>query len=123
MNATVEKGDVLALKDGREVEVLSVKTNGDEMYRFDFIDRKEESPMRRTAYPSEILRLIRKNQRPPFDPKVEQSYDNPKAPPLPVTIVNQDAGPQVHPAVKQPAQPVQRRTKTDQEVSKAQKGR
>lgn len=84
----IEKGDTIALKDGREVEVLSVKMDGNELRRFDFLDRKEESPMRRTEYPSAILRLLRKGTLRKIDPKQEQPHDNPIAPPLKVEVVN-----------------------------------
>lgn len=113
MNLTVEKGDIVALKDGRRVEILSVRLDGESLLRFDYLDRMELSPMRRTAYPSELGSILRKSERPKVDPKVERTYDNPPIPPTKVEIVNPLAGPQVHPAVKAPAQPVLRRGKTD----------
>lgn len=121
MNQTVEKGDIIALKDGREVEVLSVKTNGDEMYRFDFLDRKEASPMRRTEYPSAILRVLRKGNIRNLDPKEPRPFDNPVIPITKVVVVNEEANKQVHPAVTKPAQPVLKRGITDRELSKKQK--
>lgn len=84
----IEKGDIIALKDGREVEVLSIRMDGDRMLRFDYLDRKEASPMRKTAYPSEIRSLLRKNTRTPFNPKAAQAYDNPTVKPIPVHIVD-----------------------------------
>lgn len=113
MNMTVEKGDIVAMRDGRRVEVLSVRLDGDALLRFDYIDRQEVSPMRRTAYPSEMGSILRKAERPPTDPKKVRVYDEPVLPPTKVEIVNQDVGPQVHPAVKAPAKPVLRRVKTD----------
>lgn len=84
---TIEKGDIVALKDGREVEVLSIKTDGDELRRFDYVDRKELSPMRKTEYPSAILRLLRKGVIRKIDPLAVLPHDNPVIPPLPVRIV------------------------------------
>lgn len=129
MNQNLEVHDVVALRDGREVEVLSIKPDyGTEggFIRFDYLDRKEASPMRRTAYPSELLRILRKGQinKAP-DPKEQRTYDlkDQTPPPTPVTIINEGANPQVHPAVKAPAKPVTSRTKTDVEVSNKQKGK
>lgn len=135
MNHKVEKGDILALKGGKTVEVLSVKPDyerEDSILRFDYIDRSELSPMRRTAYPSEIINILRKNQRPSPDPKSVRSYDNPVAKPTKVIIVDgkeyiekdnnagsvspssvltPGAGTQVHSAVAAPAKPVISRIK------------
>lgn len=86
-NQTIEKGDIVALKDGREVEVLSVKKDGNELRRFDYVDRATESPMRKTEYPSAILRLLRKGNLRKVDPLAVLPHDNPIIPPLPVRIV------------------------------------
>lgn len=93
MNAVIEKGDIIALKDGREVEVLSVKNDGDELRRFDYIDRREASPMRRTDYPSVILRLLRKGVIPKIDPLKAQPSDSAQTtvivqPPPPINTGN-----------------------------------
>lgn len=139
MNSKVEKGDTVALRDGRSVTVMSVKpdyeTGG--FVRFDFIDPSEASPMRRTAYPSDLLQILRKNPTPMPDPKAVRSYDDPEAGPQkviivdgqeyisrgpvkantsPESIINPNAGAQVHQAVKAPAKPVMRRGKTDKQV-------
>lgn len=130
MQMTIEKGDIIALKDGREVEVLSIRMDGDRMLRFDYLDRREASPMRKTEYPSAIVRLLRKNARKPFDPKAQQAYDDPKNKPQEVIvingqeyaktgkvvpvgpeIINQEAGPQVHAAVKNKPTPITSRNK------------
>lgn len=81
----IEKGDILALKGGQEVEVLSVKMDGNDLRRFDYVDRGEESPMRRTEYPSAILRLIRKGTIKQIDPMKQYPHDQtlPKEP-LPI---------------------------------------
>ena len=135
MNMTVEKGDIVALRDGRTVEVLSVKPDYEKqgaILRFDFIDRNERSPMRRTEYPSIIINILRKGKQAP-DPKAVRPHDNrdsiqkvivvdgkeyiQKDPGItgasPAAVLNQDAGPQVHPAVKAPVKPVLKRGKTD----------
>lgn len=72
----IEKGDIVALKTGGEVEILSVKMDGDELRRFDYVDRRDASPMRKTAYPSEILRLLRKGVIRNPNPLAERPYDN-----------------------------------------------
>lgn len=128
MNQILEVHDIVALKDGREVEVLSIKPDyGQEggFIRFDYLDRKEASPMRRTAYPSELIRILRKGNVPKApDPKERRPYDlKDDGAPLPVTIVNEAANPQVHPAVRAPAKPVLKRGKTDVEVSNDRKGK
>lgn len=137
MNGSVEKGDIIALTGNRRVEVLSVRVDYEkpgQILRFDFIDRSEASPFRRVGYPSEILSILQKNQNKAPDPKAERSYDNAKADPQkviivdgkeyvpknrdgngkdPANVVNPDVGPQVHEAVKAPAKPVLTRGKTD----------
>lgn len=90
MNQQIEKGDILALKDGREVEVLSVKMDGNELRRFDFVDRREASAFRRTEYPSAIVRLIRKGVNRSTDPLKERPYDNPPIPVTKVEVVSDD---------------------------------
>lgn len=123
-NSIVEKGDVVALKDGKRVEVLSVKLDHEKgpgaIYRFDYIDRAEASPMRRVGYPSEISSILRKNPNPTTDPLKVRPYDNnthiqkvqvvPSADPA--AIVNTAAQTQVHEAATKPAKPVVSRGKT-----------
>lgn len=129
INAILEVHDIVALRDGREVEVLSIKPDyGVEggFIRFDYLDRKEASPMRRTAYPSELRCILRKSTAAKApDPKVQRPYDlkDQQPSPLPVTVVNEAANPQVHKAVKAPAKPVLRRGKTDVELKNSQKGK
>lgn len=115
----IERGDILALKDGRQVEVLTVRMEGEELRRFDYIDRSESSPMRKTAYPSEINTVIRKSiMKKPPEPLATRPHDNAMPGPIPVTVVNLEANKYVHPAVLQPAQPVLSRGKTDLEIKK-----
>lgn len=85
--SVIERGDIVALKDGREVEILSIKTDGDELRKFDYIDRKEHSPMRKTEGPAAILRLLRKGNIRKIDPLAVLPHDNPTPPPLNVRIV------------------------------------
>lgn len=115
----IERGDILALKDGRQVEVLTVRMEGEELRRFDYIDRNEVSPMRKTAYPSEINTLIRKSvaKKAP-GPLETRTHDNPVPKPIPVTVVNHEANPEAHPAVSQAPAPVLQRGKTDRPTSK-----
>jgi len=108
MNQILEVGDIVALKDGREVEVLSIKkdysTEGG-FIRFDYLNRKEDSPMRRTAYPSDMVRIIRKNQINKMpDPKERWPHDvkDDGKDPLPVTVVSQEQKTQVHEPVPAP---------------------
>lgn len=121
----VEKGDIVALKDGRRVEVLSVKLDYEKgpgaIYRFDYIDRTEASPMRRVGYPSEINNILRKNPAPVMDPKMQRPYDDKthiqKVEVVPgkdpAAIINPAVdNTQVHPAVKTPAKPVVKRGKS-----------
>lgn len=132
----LEKGDIVALRDGRQVEILSVRMDGDTILRFDYLDRREPSPMRRTEYPSALGTILRKGEIRNPEPKEVRPYDKKDAI-TPVIIkdprqpdalihgvqspveVNEDAGPQVHPAVKAPAKPVLKRGKTDKEVNAA----
>lgn len=86
--ATLDRGDVIALKNGQRVEVLSVKMDGNTLLRFDYVDRSESSPMRRTEYPSAISAILQKVKNKTPDPKDERAYDNPKIKPLEVVVVN-----------------------------------
>lgn len=125
MNAIIEKGDIIAIKINgveKEVEVLSVKTNGDEIYRFDYLDRKEVSPMRKTEYPSVIIRLLRKGTIRKIDPLTVRPFDNPVIPPTKVIVV-EEANVGVHPAALKPAEPILKRGQTDKELSDKQKGK
>lgn len=88
MDNQLEKGDVIALKNGKRVEVLSVRTDGNTLLRFDYIDRSEVSPMRRTEYPSAISAMLQKSKNRSNDPKDERPYDNPKPKPQEVIVVN-----------------------------------
>jgi hypothetical protein len=132
MNMKVEKGDIVALRDGRTVEVLSVKPDYEHpgaIVRFDYVDRREASPMRRTDYPSLIINILRKGQ-PAIDPKMPRPGDNRAPAPTKVIIVDgkkyiesgpggpqgpvpltEGAGTQVHEAVRAPAKPVTSRIK------------
>lgn len=133
----IEKGDTVVIKDvegiTRTVTVLSVKTDYERpgsFIRFDYINPFEASPMRRTAYPKELMSIVRKSSIKTMDPKsprpgdgtqqspqkaividgkvyVERNAQGTQAPPL-----NHSADTkQVHPAVTAPAQPVTERIK------------
>lgn len=137
---TVEKGDFVAIKDGHggtmEVEVMSVKPDYEKnsFLRFDYINHQETSPMRRTAWPSDMIRVLRKNPNPLPDPKAIRPYDNPiggkpdgsviidgkvyvpqgkaEVSKDPAAIINPEASQtQVHDAVKSPSKPVGGRIK------------
>lgn len=75
MNQVLEKGDIVALKNGKRVEIQSVRMDGDRLIRFDYLDRTEASPMRRTAYPSELLQILIKHPKQSPDPKEVRHYD------------------------------------------------
>lgn len=76
MNQVLERGDVVALKNGIQAEVQSVRMDGERLIRFDYINRSEASPMRRTAYPSELLQVLRKNPNKPPAPTTVRSADH-----------------------------------------------
>lgn len=144
MNTSIEKGDIIAIKISKDlepvaVEILKVTPDYEKpgnIVRFDYINRSEASPFRRVGYPSEIIRLIRKNPNPAPDPKEPRPYDDkrPGGPGVvtvngkeyiekdntsnknPSSIVNPNVTTQVHEAVTAPAKPVLRRGKTDKEL-------
>lgn len=129
----LEKGDVVAIRNSsgetKTVTVLQVKQDYERVgafVRFDYIDHNEPSPMRRTAYPKELVQILKKNVMPKVDPKAERPIFN--TPQKAVIIdgktyvektsnhqatvpVTEGAGPQVHAAVKAPAKPVESRIK------------
>ncbi len=79
MHNNLEKGDVVAIRnaagDTRQVTVLQVRQsyeNPGQFLRFDYIDHAEASPMRRTAYPKELLQILKKNTTPKIDPKSDR---------------------------------------------------
>jgi len=140
MNMNVEKGDTVALRDGRTVVVLGVKPDYEHpgsIIRFDYVNPSERSPMRKTGYPSEILNILKKNPNKAPDPKAERPYDNKKPDPTEVVVLNGEeyikknkngqtgappvtpaVAPQVHPAVTAPAKPVVKRMKGPQSAAK-----
>ena len=134
MLTKLEKGDVVAIRNAagetKQVTVLSVKPDYDQVgafLRFDYIDHSEASPMRRTAYPKELLQILKKSPIKTLDPKAPRPGDMRK--PQKVVIIDgrtyvervtgeqgalpitEGVGPQVHQAVKAPAKPVQERIK------------
>lgn len=130
MEATLEKGDIISLKNGKRVEVLSVRMDGNTLLRFDYIDRSEVSPMRRTEYPSAITAMLQKVKVKTPDPKDERPYDNAKPKPQEVIVVNgkefiaremskqsttdninHEAGKDGHEAIKQSPKPIETRVK------------
>lgn len=130
----LEKGDIVAIRNStgetRQVTVLAVKVDYERagaFVRFDYIDYNEPSPMRRTAYPKELLQILQKNTTPKLDPKslregdlsrpqkaviidgktyVEKNMNHQQE--IPVTA---GVGSQVHESVKTPANPVTARIK------------
>jgi hypothetical protein len=136
MLTNLEKGDVVAIRNAtgetRSVTVLSVKQDYDQpgaFLRFDYIDHAEPSPMRRTAYPKELVQILKKTTIPKLDPKAPRPGDS-QTPQKAVIIDGRtyverssqgqgsvesvlvpSAGPQVHKAVKAPPKPVQERIK------------
>lgn len=126
----LEKGDTVVIRDEngqtKQVTVLSVKIDYERpgaFVRFDYINYNEPSPMRRTAYPKEMVSIIRKNAIPKIDPLAQRPGDQ-RGPQKAVVIdgkvyiekthvttgdvpINKEAGnTQVHEAVKAPAKPV-----------------
>ncbi len=133
MLTNLEKGDVVAIKgpDGQTavVTVLSVKIDYEhpgQFARFDYINYNEPSPMRRTAWPKELVQIIKKSPVKTVDPKSPRPGDAP-APSASEEIIingkryvqkvdnksadvgaviNKEAGAQVHESVKAPNKPV-----------------
>lgn len=132
----LEKGDTVVIRDEngqtKQVTVLSVKIdyeNPGSFVRFDYINYNEPSPMRRTAYPKEMVSIIRKNTVQKIDPLtarpgdqrtpqkavvidgkvyVEKTQGTNEGIPLNTNVKNT----QVHEAVKAPSKPVTSRIKS-----------
>ena len=82
MLANLEKGDTVAIIDElghtHTVTVLQVKPDPEHptsFARFDYIDHQEPSPMRRTAWPKQLLRIIKKTEIKAIDPKTQRQSD------------------------------------------------
>ena len=82
MLANLEKGDTVAIIDElghtHTVTVLQVKPDPEHptsFARFDYIDHQEPSPMRRTAWPKQLLRIIKKTEIKAVDPKTQRQSD------------------------------------------------
>jgi hypothetical protein len=58
----IEKGDVIAIKDGRDVRVLSVYKPSGSIIRVDCIDDREASPMRFPVFSKDIVRILKKHE-------------------------------------------------------------
>jgi len=78
----LEKGDTVAIIDDlghtHTVTVLQVKPDPEHptsFARFDYIDQQEPSPMRRTAWPKQLLRIIKKTEIKTLDPKSQRTSD------------------------------------------------
>lgn len=136
MNMTLQKGDLVAIRDGqggtKSVRVESVKPDYEHpggFLRFDYND----NGMRRTAWPKELLSILKKSVVPTLDPKQPRLGDNEaqsegkeividgkryieKPTSARASQVNADAQTQVHPAAKAPAQPVMSRIKKAETV-------
>ena len=82
MLLNLEKGDTVAIIDElghtHTVTVLQVKPDPEHptsFARFDYIDHQEPSPMRRTAWPKQLLRIIKKSEIKQLDPKAQRPSD------------------------------------------------
>ena len=82
MLANLEKGDTVAIIDElghtHTVTVLQVKPDPEHptsFARFDYIDHQAASPMRRTAWPKQLLRIIKKTEIKAIDPKKQRQSD------------------------------------------------
>jgi hypothetical protein len=136
MLSNIEKGDIVVIKDPdgatKKVTVLAVKPDYEHpgaFIRFDYIDYGEASPMRRTAYPRELLSIVQKTASKALDPKAPRPGDSaPQGPQKAIVIdgkvyvertpptqgsipVNEAVTTQVHEAVKSPNKPVESRIK------------
>lgn len=143
MLTNLEKGDTVALRDEngatKTVTVLSVKQDYEKagaFVRFDYINYGEPSPMRRTAYPKELLSIIRKNTAKTIDPKLPRPGDAPAGSPIKAIVIdgkvyvektqgtqgeipiNREAKSQVHESVKAPAKPVTSRIRKSTDTAK-----
>jgi hypothetical protein len=56
----IEKGDIIATKDGQTYRVLSVFMNGDSLTKIEGIDETERSPMRRPVFSNQIAKVLKK---------------------------------------------------------------
>jgi hypothetical protein len=108
INSKVERGDTLVLKSGVNVVVQSTKYEGDTLIRFDYVNNAEDSPMRRTAWPSDIMTLLRKA------PKVQMPADSNVKKEMPLAAVEAPE----HPALKTLATPVKTETATETATKK-----
>ncbi len=146
MLTNIEKGDLVVIKDAQTgtthtVEVLSVKPDYERpgnFARFDYINRAESSPIRRTAWPKELLNIVRKTAVKAMDPKAQRpsEMNKPSASEEIIIngkryvqkvdaksqdldkVINPEANTQVHEAVKAPAKPVTSRITKAKPVDK-----
>lgn len=132
----LEKGDKVVIRNDQgethTVTVLSVKIDYERtgaFVRFDYINYAEASPMRRTAYPKELMSIISKAVVKKIDPKESRPGDTPTNVPRQAIVmngkvyvekttdtqgsipINQEIKTQVHESVKAPAKPVMERIK------------
>ena len=61
---TIEKGDVIATKDGRSVRVLSVYKPDGIIRKVDAVDDGAESPIREVIFSKDIARILVKRKKP-----------------------------------------------------------
>ena len=61
---TIEKGDVILLKDGRIVRVLAVYKPDGIIRRVEVVDDSSDSPMRTPVQSKDIARIMKKHEPP-----------------------------------------------------------
>jgi hypothetical protein len=95
MLSNIEKGDTVVIRDTEgithKVTVLSVKPDYERpgaFIRFDYINYGEASPMRRTAYPKELMSIVSKTQVHAPDPKAPRPGDGPANVPQSAVVLN-----------------------------------
>ena len=67
---TIEKGDVILSKDGKQYRVLSTYYNGDTLSKIEGVDDNDPNRMRRSVFTHEIVRVMKK--APVVSPAVEE---------------------------------------------------
>ena len=62
MGLDINKGDIIATKEGKEMRVLSVYRPGGDIVRVDCIDDHVESPMRTPIFIKDVLKVLKKHE-------------------------------------------------------------
>lgn len=69
IHKTIDKGDTILTKEGKEMRVLRVFQNGKDIQRLECVDDTTESPMRTTVFANNISRVLKKAPKPDIKPQ------------------------------------------------------